>query len=96
MSHPRPAARPRPAPSTAWWGDRGVGVKILAAVGVTAAVAVGVGVMGIAALGTTADATSALYEGNVAGIADRRTMVDGAPRRAARVAATPSSRRRPS
>ena len=42
--------------------------KTLAAVGVTAAVAVGVGVMGISALGSTAAATQVLYEGNVGAI----------------------------
>jgi methyl-accepting chemotaxis protein len=54
--------------SRALWGDRGVRTKTLAAVGVTAAVAVAVGVMGISALGTTADRTDQLYRSNVIGI----------------------------
>jgi hypothetical protein len=61
---------------TAWWGDRGVRTKTLTAVGVTAAVAVGVGVMGISALGDTADATQDLYRGNVKAIAGANEMVE--------------------
>ncbi|MGY1762975.1 MULTISPECIES: methyl-accepting chemotaxis protein [unclassified Geodermatophilus] len=52
----------------AWWGDRGLSTKILSAVGTASLVAAGVGVMGLAALGTSADATQELYEENLIGI----------------------------
>ena len=70
MSHPttNPTRDPVRATPATWWGDRGVRTKTLTAVGVTATVAVGVGLMGLQALGSTADATSALYTGNVGGI----------------------------
>jgi len=76
MSHHTPDLVEAPTASTAWWGDRGVRTKTLAAVGVTAAVAVGVGVMGISALSSTADATQTLYEGNVGAITATSNMVD--------------------
>src|SRR5688572_21542512 len=62
---PPPVDSPR---SRAWWGDRGVRTKTLAAVGVTAAVAVGVGVMGISALGTSADTTQKMHDSNIVGL----------------------------
>nr|WP_235928420.1 methyl-accepting chemotaxis protein [Goekera deserti] len=42
--------------------------KILTAVGAASVVAVGVGVMGITALGTSAESARSLYEGNLAGV----------------------------
>ncbi len=75
LSDANPAA---PAQSRAWWGDRGVRTKTLAAVAVTALVAVVVGVMGLSALGRSADATGTLYASNIAGIqaaADMRSTV---------------------
>ena len=61
---PMPAA----VQQRAWWGDRGVSTKILTAVAGAGVVAATIGVMGISALGTSADATQELYEGNLAGI----------------------------
>ena len=57
-----------PEGQRAWWGDRGVRTKTLAAVAVTALVAVIVGVMGLSALSTSAQATDRLYESNVVGL----------------------------
>src|SRR4051794_27427272 len=51
-----------------WWGDRGVKVKVLTAVGAAAVVAAGVGVMGLTALSTSADTTHTLYASNLAGV----------------------------
>ncbi len=65
MSHPvstaSTASSAAPPRSTAWWGDRGVRTKTLAAVAVTALVAVVVGVMGLLALGTTQERLESLY-----------------------------------
>jgi methyl-accepting chemotaxis protein len=55
-------------PSRAWWGDRGVATKVLVAVGAAGAVAAGVGVMGITALGDSAETSRLLYESNIAGL----------------------------
>src|SRR3712207_3745177 len=64
-----PDRSPAGPPATrAWWGDRGVRTKTLAAVAVTATVAVGVGVMGVSALGTSAASTQDLYENNIGGL----------------------------
>jgi methyl-accepting chemotaxis protein len=51
-----------PAPSRALWGDRGVKVKVLAAVGVASLVAVVVGVLGLSALGTSSQTSTNMYE----------------------------------
>src|SRR5918911_3827232 len=67
------AASPR-----AWWGDRGVKTKVLAAVAVASLVAVLIGVMGLSALGTSADSSRMLYASNIAGLtasADMRTTI---------------------
>ncbi|MEN1973547.1 methyl-accepting chemotaxis protein [Cellulomonas sp. P4] len=52
----------------AWFRDRGVSTKILAAVLVAAAVGAAVGVMGIAALGRTDQATTSMYEQSFKGL----------------------------
>ena len=69
MYHPvsaSPAEAPSaPATSTAWWGDRGVSVKILTAVTAAGVVATTVGVMGISALGTSAATTQEMYNRNL-------------------------------
>ena len=62
----------------AWWGDRGVRTKVLAAVAVASLVAVLIGVMGISALGTSAHTSRMLYTENINGLtsaADMRTLV---------------------
>src|SRR5436305_33370 len=56
----------RSASPRAWWGDRGVKTKVLAAVAVVSLVAVLIGVMGISALGTSADSSRMLYASNIA------------------------------
>src|SRR4051812_9411822 len=68
----------RSASPRAWWGDRGVKTKVLAAVAVVSLVAVLIGVMGISALGTSADSSRMLYASNIAGLtaaADMRTAI---------------------
>src|SRR3954471_7125008 len=72
-----------PARSRALWGDRGVRTKVLAAVGVAGVVATGVGVMGLTALGSSADTSHTLYASNVAGItaADDMMVTIGEARR---------------
>src|SRR4051794_1621760 len=62
------------APRRAWWGDRGVRTKVVAAVGVAALVAVVIGVLGLIALGTAAQRTQDLYDGNLAAVTDAETM----------------------
>src|SRR4051812_30191082 len=60
------------------WGDRGVKTKVLTAVAVASLVAVLIGVMGISALGASADSSRMLYASNIAGLtaaADMRTTV---------------------
>src|SRR5436305_14421888 len=62
----------------AWWGDRGVKTKVLAAVAVASLVAVVIGVMGLSALGASADSSRMLYASNIAGLtasADMRTAI---------------------
>jgi methyl-accepting chemotaxis protein len=59
----------RSARATAWWGDRGVKTKILSAVSVAALVAVLVGVLGVQALGRSAQANQDMYETNLASVA---------------------------
>src|SRR3954451_18345083 len=62
----------------AWWGDRGVKTKVLAAVEGASLVAVVIGVMGLPALGTSADSSRMLYASNIAGLtasADMRTAI---------------------
>jgi methyl-accepting chemotaxis protein len=54
---------------TAWWGDRGVKTKILSAVSVAALVAVVVGVLGLQALGRSAQTNRDLYEKNLSSVA---------------------------
>jgi methyl-accepting chemotaxis protein len=53
-----------------WFADRPVAVKILSAVGVSAAVAVTVGVTGLSSLSSTHDATTGLARNNLAGTSD--------------------------
>ncbi len=62
------SSSPSTSPRRSWWGDRGVKVKVLTAVGAAAVVAAGVGVMGLTALGTSADTTHTLYASNLAGV----------------------------
>src|SRR4051794_23989562 len=60
------------------WGDRGVKTKVLAAVAVASLVAVLIGVMGLSALGASADSSRMLYASNIAGstaAADMRTVI---------------------
>ena len=57
---------PAPAPDAgrsprAWWGDRPVTVKVLAALGLTAVVAVLVGLLGLSALSATQQRQESLY-----------------------------------
>ncbi len=68
-------ANSSPAGRRAWWGDRGVKAKVLAAVAVAALVASIVGVMGISALGSSAQTTQRLYERNLQGAAALEDMV---------------------
>jgi methyl-accepting chemotaxis protein len=68
MTAPSPAGR-RGRPS-GWFADRPVAVKILTAVGVSAAVAVTVGVVGVRAVGSTHEATTGLAAHNLAGTSD--------------------------
>ncbi|OMQ16564.1 chemotaxis protein [Modestobacter sp. VKM Ac-2676] len=68
-----------PAPTTpssqrSWWGDRSVRTKVLATAGIASAVAAGIGVMGLTALGGSADAADALYADNLLGIAAAAEM----------------------
>ncbi|MGY1824732.1 MCP four helix bundle domain-containing protein, partial [Geodermatophilus sp. SYSU D00079] len=69
------AARPlpsRPAPPTpasrSWWGDLGVRTKVLAAVSVAALAALVVGVVGLNALGSSAERTEYMHDRNVVGV----------------------------
>jgi methyl-accepting chemotaxis protein len=57
-----------------WLGDRGVRARILAAVLLAAAVGALVGVVGIAALGSTNAATTAMYAENVVGLQQAATL----------------------
>jgi methyl-accepting chemotaxis protein len=52
------------------WGDRGVKTKVLAAVGVASVVAGAVGVLGLSALGTSAQTSDGMYQGSVKALAD--------------------------
>jgi methyl-accepting chemotaxis protein len=58
----------------AWWGDRGVKTKVLAAVGVAAVVAGTVGVLGISGLGTSSQRTTDMYTGSVQALVDTGDM----------------------
>jgi hypothetical protein len=65
-------------PSRSWttvWGDRGVSVKILTVVTAAGAVAATVGVMGISALGTSAQTTQEMYDRRVVGISALDDMI---------------------
>ncbi len=55
---------------TSWFNDRGVKARILAAVLIAGLVGVIVGVVGVAALGSTYDGTTRLYEKNFLGLED--------------------------
>src|SRR5688572_30428709 len=61
------AAEP-PRRSRSWWADRGVRTKTLAAVVVTAVVALVVGVLGLFALNSSADATRQMHDSNIVGL----------------------------
>jgi hypothetical protein len=50
-----------------WWGDRGVTTKVLSTVALGAVVTGTVGLMGVQALGSTADSADSLYEANLQG-----------------------------
>jgi methyl-accepting chemotaxis protein len=65
----RSSATARSARLTSWWGDRGVKAKILAAVSVAALVAVLVGVLGLQALGRSAQTNQDMYKTNIASVA---------------------------
>ena len=82
-SSPLPTPVGTPRPKAAWWGDRGVRTKILAAVGAASVVAAGVGVMGLSALGASAETSNTLYASNIAGIsaADDMMVTVGEARR---------------
>ena len=58
----------------ALWGDRGVKVKVLTAVGVASAVAATVGVLGLSALSTSAQTTDGMYQGSVKAVVDTGDM----------------------
>ena len=58
----------RPSSVRALWADRGVRTKVLAAVVVTAVVALVVGVMGLVALNSSADATRQMHDHNIVGL----------------------------
>ncbi|WP_369135948.1 HAMP domain-containing protein, partial [Modestobacter sp. I12A-02662] len=60
----------RPRTRRAWFADRPVGIKVLGAVGITAAAAAAVGLVGLSAVGSTHDQTTALYAHDMAGAAD--------------------------
>jgi methyl-accepting chemotaxis protein len=81
MSQPTPGTpTPTGAQQRAWWGDRGVRTKTLAAVAVTALVAVFVGLMGLSALGAAADRTQVMHDSNIAGleaVAEMQTAIGG-------------------
>jgi len=62
-----------PARHHRWFTDRPVAVKVLTAVGTTAAVAVTVGVVGIQAVGSLHDETAAVSKHDMAGAADLAT-----------------------
>ena len=64
------------SPKRAWWGDRGVKVKILSAVSLAAVVAAVIGVLGLQALSAAADRTQLLYEANLKGVQQATTMRD--------------------
>jgi len=71
--------RTRTAPArarvgTTWWADRSVGVKILTAVSVTAAVATGLGVLGMSAMSDAADEAEQLYSSNLLGAVEAAAM----------------------
>jgi methyl-accepting chemotaxis protein len=74
MSQSTGSPMPAAAQQRAWWGDRGVSTKILTAVGVASMVAAGVGLMGLTALGDSADTTQHLYAGNLRAVAAADTM----------------------
>ena len=57
-----------------WFRDTNVRPKILASVGVTAAVAVAVGVLGIHAMSTSVDRAQRLYDENVQGVSNVAAM----------------------
>jgi methyl-accepting chemotaxis protein len=57
----------KPAHTRSWWGDRGVKVKVLTTVGVTAVVAAGIGVLGLTGMSHAADDAEKLYEENLQG-----------------------------
>ena len=50
-----------------WWGNRSVTTKILANVGVAAAVAGGIGVLGMVGMNKAADDSALLYSSNLLG-----------------------------
>jgi len=58
----------------AWWGDRGVRAKVLAAVGTAAAAAVAIGVLGLTSLDSAAARTQNLYDANLQGVTYAETM----------------------
>src|SRR5689334_18611925 len=67
MSSPVPENPAQPVRRRAWWGDRGVKVKVLAAVTVTAVVAAVIGVLGLTGMSTAADDAGRLYADNMQG-----------------------------
>ena len=76
MSQRRTTDQVPPARTRAWWGDRGVKVKILAAVTVAAVVATVVGVLGLSALSAAAGRTQMLYDANLKGVQYAADMRD--------------------
>jgi methyl-accepting chemotaxis protein len=58
----------------AWWGDRGMRVKVLAAVAVAALVATVVGLTGLSALSNTAAQADAIYADNVSSLMNINDM----------------------
>ena len=63
-----------PSRTTSLFTDRGIRTKVLTAVGAAALVAATVGVLGLAALGASADSADALYARNVTGLTDAATL----------------------
>ena len=69
------AARRRPrVPGSAWWADRRLTTKVLAAVGVAAAVAALIGVLGLTAYVEATRQTEEMYEISLHGLVDTATL----------------------
>ncbi|NEM08993.1 MCP four helix bundle domain-containing protein, partial [Geodermatophilus normandii] len=67
MTIPTDARQSGARAGSSWWGDRGVTTKVLSTVALGAVVTGTVGLLGLQALGSTADSADALYEANLQG-----------------------------